>query len=293
MQRKITESLSKRFKWNNMPNSFLFIIPLTPRSYLTENRLALRTLCFDTLLAQTYSNWKALVIGEKNLTGFNSERFITIDFEGPKEEKLQMATRYIIDSGLNPDYIIRLDDDDIFNPGILSQLKDFHFDLYVDKFHSYWDVSSGRIAQQIMYWFPNTCIHKASHALTTFGSFPAGDYKRFRPQPVLIENEHNDFHLYYTDKSKIIYSHKRDPLYLRTLNPDSITSSGTHSYSEYLSRHGYWKKNNLSAFNFLKNYKISEPEKQVMVKQNFLFLIKSLKHRFISLWNYKRIVIKK
>ena len=40
--------------------------------------------------------------------------FILIS-EGPKEENLQVATKYIIDNNISADYIIRLDDDDLFN----------------------------------------------------------------------------------------------------------------------------------------------------------------------------------
>ncbi|MBA2611557.1 MAG: hypothetical protein H0U95_06275 [Bacteroidetes bacterium] len=276
-----------------MPNSFLFIIPLTPRSHLSSQRLSLRKLCFDTLKSQSYSNWKALLIGELLDEEQVSEKFIKIDFEGQKEEKLQKATEYILRKELNCDYIIRLDDDDIFNPVILDSLKDKNFDLCVDKYHSFWDTSSGMISQKIMYWFPNSCIHNKKHALAIVGSFPPGDYQRYKEKPFLIENEHNDFHFHYTEKNNIIFSDKKSPVYLRSLSSGSITSLQANNYSEYMNNFGYWKENNIGAFSFLKKIKIDTGTENKRKKQNLLFFLKSIKNTIISLKVYNKVIINK
>lgn len=276
-----------------MLNSFLFIIPLTPKTHLSPQRLALRKLCFNTLNNQSYSNWKAIIIGELSDEERLNEKFIKIDFEGQKEEKLQKATEYFLSSGLKCDYVIRLDDDDMFNPGILNDLKDKKFDLCVDKYHSFWDVSTGLISQKIMYWFPNSCIQDKKHAFSITGSFPPGDYKRFKAEPFLIENEHNDFHLYYNKDHTIIFSNKNSPVYLRSLSPDSITSSQANNYAEYLDNFGYWKKNSLNSFFFLNTIKISSKKDNIRKKQNFWFFLKSIKNSIISNRVYNKIVIDK
>ena len=141
-------------------NSFLFIIPLTPKRLLTEERQALQELALLTLLGQSYAYWTALLVGETDLK-IDDPRFVQISFEGHKEEKLQCATEYIIDRNLQNTHIIRLDDDDIFNPTLLESLKQADFDLYVDKFQTFWDPANGRVANKIFYWFPNTCIQNA------------------------------------------------------------------------------------------------------------------------------------
>ena len=276
-----------------MSNSFLFIIPLTPCRLLTENRKKLRSICLKTLTSQTYPNWKALLIGSELPDGFSGGNFIHLSYEGYKEEKLQKATQYILSNPLKPDYIIRLDDDDIFNPELLDQLKNLTFDLYVDKYHTFWNSSDGSISQKIFYWFPNTCIHKAEHALQRYGNLPPGNYERFKTNALLIENEHNDFHKYYTIDHKIRFSSKQDPVYLRALNPDSITSiEQVGDFKNYLDRHGYRKKNNLPAFRFL-NGIVSEKTNGSLRGQGLLFLIRQTVQNIRALLNYNKVVLYK
>ena len=119
-----------------MPVSFLFIIPLTPDEYLTPNRKKLRTLCFTALKQQTYHNWDALLIGNSKIE-IEDERFIVLQKGGLKEEKLQFATSYIRNSNFMWNYIIRLDDDDIFNPNILERIHSLEFDILVRLGHCF------------------------------------------------------------------------------------------------------------------------------------------------------------
>ncbi len=273
-----------------MPNSFLFIIPLTPASHLSETRKILRKLCFETLNKQNYSNWKALLIGNKEGIEVNNDKFISLEVDGVKEEKLQLATSFILNNNIEGDYLIRLDDDDIFNPAILFGLKDKKFDLFVDKYQSHWNYANGYISQEVRYWFPNTCIHKREHALKKFGKFPEGEYKRFKDEPMLIETEHNDFHLYYDQNHKIEFATKSDPVYLRVLSSNSITANQEQNFEDYLNKYGYWHFNKLKAFYFL-NHVIAN--KQMFKKQGFTFFLKNLKNNIIANKNYKKIVIDK
>jgi hypothetical protein len=272
-----------------MSNSFLFIIPLTPFSHLTEIRGQLRKICFNALFSQTYSNWQALVIGEINRNELTDNRFINIDYNGPKEEKLQIATQYILTNKLKCDYIIRLDDDDVFNPHLLKKLEKLQFDLYVDMYHSFFDLSSAMISQKIFYWFPNTCIHHRSHALKVFGTFPSGNYHREKEQPFLIENEHNDFSKYYNSKHKIFFAKKNEPLYLRVLNPHSITSLQEKYYKSYREQHGYFKKNNLISFQFLNELEFLNSNKNPL-EQTFKFYLSNFIQSIRGKLNYRRLV---
>ncbi len=272
-----------------MQKTFLFIIPLTPASHLSESRLLLRKLCFDNLLSQTYSGWKALLIGKLTDQEAPGSNFILVDFEGHKEEKLQMATQYIEEHKIEADYIIRLDDDDIFNPQLLKTLSGASFDLYVDKYHYYWSSETGCVSRAVRYWFPNTCIHKRSHALAPFGDFPPGNYTRYKSKCLLIENEHNDFHKYYNRNHRILFSEGNAPTYLRTINSGSITSLQAMSQEDYLNSFGFWKKNKLRDFLFLNRLKVTKKP----IRQTGRFLINDLKSRLISLKNYDRIVIRK
>ncbi len=275
-----------------MSNSFLFIVPLSPPVSLTKSRLFLRKLCFNALISQNYTNWKALLIGTPLNNETHHDNFIYLDFEGHKEEKLQMATQYYLDNNLEFNYIIRLDDDDVFNPFLLNTLAETSCDVYVDKYHSFLNMDNGKISQLIKYWFPNTSIIKSSHAFAEVGNFPTGDYKRFKKRIRLIENEHNDFHFYFKPSHKIINSNKMNPVYLRVLNSDSITSKADNSFINYLNQFGIWKKNKLKSFLFLNDILIKKSE-LVSSNQNLKIKLKFIKENFISLINYDTNVIKK
>lgn len=273
-----------------MSASFLFIVPLTPRSHLTPARRQLRQLCLTSLISQTCTAWKALMIGELQEGEALHENFILLRFEGHKEEKLQKATAYIQDQQLPGDYIIRLDDDDIFNPYLLQTLKSKSFDLFVDRFQTFWNPVTGKVAQKVMYWFPNTCIHRRELALKAFGNFPPGDYTRYTDQPHLIENEHNDFHLFYSQTHRIVFSKRNNPVYLRTMNPDSITAMQSNDYQAYLNQHGFWRSNRFPAFAFLRRLPVSGNK---TTHQRLADFVKAWLGDLRALKNYNKLVVRK
>jgi len=232
--------------------SILFIIPLTPKQHLNDVRRKLQAICFAALKKQGYKHWSAVLIGfTDNLT--KDSRFINILFEGTKEEKLQIATTYIIQNKIQGDFIVRLDDDDIINPYVLETVKKFDFDLYVDKHQWFWHYESGKISRRVWNWFPNTCIHKREHALAEWGDYSKGDFKRFKRQALLIENDHSKLHPYYKDKN-VVFAARKKPLYLRTITSSSITAHNSQNYEFYLKRFGLWHTNNLRDFQFLNGY---------------------------------------
>ncbi|MDG5800310.1 hypothetical protein QA597_08075 [Marinilabiliaceae bacterium ANBcel2] len=234
--------------------SFLFIIPLTPKKIRVGQREVLWSLCKKTLLSQTYENWKAIIIGEdRNFQPQNNNHFHLIPYEGRKEEKLQKATEYIIQNNIPGDYIIRLDDDDIINPTILKKVANLDFDLYVDKYQWFWYYESGMVSNRVWHWFPNTCIHKREHALAEWGDYAKGDFKRFKEQALLIENDHSQLHPYYKNK-KVVFADKNHPVYLRTITFTSITAKNSKDHEKYLKRFGLWEKNNIQDFQFLKEH---------------------------------------
>lgn len=273
-----------------MPSSFLFIIPLSPPERLSDARRALQRRCLQTLIDQNYDNWKAILIGSGLKDGPVSDKFIFLNFEGHKEEKLQKASEYILDRDVRGDYIIRLDDDDIFNSSLLRELSNGDFDLYVDRYQTFWDPVSNKVAQKVMYWFPNTCIHKRQHALKLWGTFPPGEYERFRNRPRLIENEHNDFHLYYSQSHKIIFAKKNNPVYLRAMNRDSITANQASDFRLYLNQHGYWTKNTFRAFHQPGNALVQQ---SVRTGQGIMDRLSAWLLNLRALRSYRKVVVQK
>lgn len=239
-------------------NNFIFIVPKTPVKFLNKERKLLWNLCYKSLLNQNYSRWTAITIGGEILNN-KDDRFIELNFEGRKEEKLQKATQYIIENNIIGDYIIRLDDDDIINPTVLGKASKLEFDLYVDKHQWFWHYESGKISNRVWNWFPNTCIHKREHALTQWGKYAKGDFKHFKNQALLIENDHSKLHPYYKNKN-IIFSDKKHPIYIRTITSSSITAGNAINQEQYLKKFGLWHKNNLKDFQLPENQTSFSPE---------------------------------
>lgn len=263
-------------------NTFLFIIPLTPKTHLTPLRQELQQLCFKTLLSQTYSNWRALIIGEKKPEGTGDKRFIHIDKEGFKELKLQWASQYIRENNLTPNYIIRLDDDDLFNPTILEKYKSISCDVVVDLKHWFLDWGSKQCSRQFRPWFANTVIHKTNNALAIFGEISRKGISQVNDNVSLIETNHANMHEYYIGK-KVVFE-KDSPLYLRVLNEDSITSNSGKSYMDYLKEFGEWDKD--------LPFDLGEIFCMKKVKTKFVFHRKSLKQilsEFFRIRNFKKL----
>ena len=224
-----------------MSNTFIFVIPLTPESNLTPLRKELQQLCFKTLLSQTYSNWKALLVGAVAPKGLEDNRFIHISEEGYKELKLQHAVKYIQETNLKSDYIIRLDDDDLINPSILKYYATSRADVIVDLSQWFIEWESKRISKDFKPWFANTVLHKREHALAEFGVIAREGVSQINSYVPLIATNHALMHIYYKGKN-IKFAPRNKPIYLRVINPDSITSNNSQSYQGYLRNFGLWKK---------------------------------------------------
>ena len=202
-----------------MDKSFLFITPLTPKRLITPLRILLFEQFIKSLQNQSYKNWEALLIGEEDRVDGNM-KYISLKAES-KEIKLIFAKEYILNLKTKPDYIIRIDDDDLINPFILERVALLNFDCYSDSHHAFYDLVSSRISLQKRSWFANTVIHKYEHAMILIGE----------DQIPLIQCDHSKiWHLFYKDKT-VIYSERSAPIYLRVLSPTTVTS-GIHAINK-------------------------------------------------------------
>jgi hypothetical protein len=230
--------------------SFLFIVPLTPSDYLTPLRKELFDLFLAALNGQKYKNWQALLVGEEDRTEGN---MVYKKITGrSKEVKLMFAHEYISSLADKPDYIIRIDDDDLISPDVLQYVSDsaVDFDCMADKFHCYYDIVSGKICQVKNTWLPNTVIHKTEHALSKFGRDNI---------PLMLLDHSKDWMEYYSTK-KIAWAEKNAPVYLRVMSPTTGTSN-MHTlrlldftdamlsqYESSISRIGKWKHMHIASF---------------------------------------------
>lgn len=247
-----------------MQVDYLFLIPLMPIAKMNPQRSALRKLCFSQLrkLNCSYRVWLLGDI-EKNDTDFEIIKVKGVS----KEDKLREAAKMLEASVVPPaKYLVRLDDDDLINPEVFDAFAKEDFDCCTDRYHSFYDLSSGKVSSQKRNWFPNTTILRYNHAMQKVpvqGGTALTGKRNF-----LIACDHSRaWHLYFADK-KVKYTLKNKCLYLRILNPGSITArKNTHTeYGEYLSGFGTWS----SPFP-LKDLSLQEDLKDIWFHENDSF----------------------
>ncbi|MCW3071663.1 MAG: hypothetical protein JWO44_1553 [Bacteroidetes bacterium] len=255
--------------------TFLFITTLTPSSLLSPLRASLFDLYKDSLNGQTYPNWQALLIGEEEK---KQGRIIYKKTDAvSKGDKLKVAYEYLLSLEVKPDYIIRLDDDDLISQYALEYAGGLDFDCCSDLYHSFYDIASGLTSQQHRDWLPNTIIHKYEHAVAAYGDSGL---------PLFNQDHSQAWHRYYAGK-KIHFVPKKHPVYLRVLSPTTITSKidplhsekfeniDMNAYSAYLKGFGKWRNFNLCDFEcyrpqLLQTWEEFSGLKITALKRNFL-----------------------
>lgn len=211
-----------------------------------------------SLYNQSYTNWKALWIGEKE---FEDDHIKEVKVNGKNELSYVYSRKDVLDYINDCDYIVKLDDDDIILPNTLQIASQLDFDCYCDAYHTFYDISSGVLTQQNRPWIASTCIHKKEHALIhQNGEKRADNFIN----SLFYGNHAKDWIAFYKSK-KIIYADKKNPVYVRILSPTSITAGAktfpvksvndidmTHYY-KYLKEFGVWHNVVLNQFEQFKN----------------------------------------
>jgi len=260
---------------------FLFITTLTPTQFLSPLRSALFEIYLKALNNQSYSHWEALLIGE---TEKHHEKIKYIRTDAiTKSEKLKIAYDYIINMPVKPDYIIRMDDDDLISPFALEQVVQTEFDSYSDLYHSFYDITSGKISQQKRTWFPNTIIHKYHHAVAEFGE---------EGLPLFMHDHSKSWHIYYSGK-KNLFAHKKHPLYLRIISPTNQSLKGMNgiiSYEQYIAKYGFWHYEKFDEYEQYVIELINEAEKNLHNKINRKLSFNNYLQQYItySIYRYQR-----
>jgi hypothetical protein len=258
-------------------SEFIFIIPRTPKAYKTKIRESLWEITQQSLINQTYISWQALVVCDDFDEKPADERFIYIISEALKKgEKINDAINYIISNKIDVDFVIRLDDDDVMMPDSLKKSLNYDFDVYADKYHTFYDLSSGLSSIVKRKWLANTVIHKVSHA------FKISDDTGLH----IINHDHSlKWHRYYKDK-KIVYSKMNQPIYIRILSPVSLSAIEADNYETYLSFFGKWKFSMPDQFKkYSTQLKIIQNENNLFIKiRNYSYFsnIKSKLHKIFS-----------
>lgn len=240
--------MTEEAKLFRMQNHFCFIIPRTPKKFRTGFREFLWQQTLQSLKAQQYNNWQALVVGEREDIG--DDRFVFLEQDlVEKRKKLCSALEFIRQMQVKPDYLIRLDDDDLFSSTVLERVKEVQADCIADRFHGFVELVTGKISQQKRSWLANTVAHKTSHALQLMDASDPDSY-------LLVQDHSKAWHPYYLGRS-VYWTEKEQPFYLRVLAPGSITSKAASQsgdlaadYLSYLLGFGSWSTspNSLKGF---------------------------------------------
>lgn len=235
-------------------NKFLFITHQTPYAKQTELRKQLNVAHRNSLLNQTYKEWRALVFGAQE--GEEGHFLFVKLSDADKETKFKelfalFQSREIMNVVNQFDYIVKLDDDDIISPTLLEELAELDFDCCYDEYHTFYEITSGQVTQQKRPWIASTCVHKRQHAFAQYsgkGASPVGN---------LLYSVHSDsWHTYYQGKNVIKRSANK-PTYLRVLSPTSITANDNKNFSviesnehylKYLMRFGTWGSASILGF---------------------------------------------
>lgn len=227
-----------------MMNDLSFIIVTTYGPHLGDEkdiRHKLHQHFMEAINDVAYSNFQVYLFGHLPSSKQDIINFVKAN-GNTKEQKLQFAKNFLLESGLKSDYILRLDDDDILNPHAFSHVNISRPDVYADLYHSFINIDSGLIAQQKRPWFPNTTIIKWDLAFS----------KLFLNNAMLFNFQHNLWSRFLKEaNASIEYADKLNPLYLRVLSSSSITSLETQSksdYGQYLAQFGAFKELELLDF---------------------------------------------
>ena len=171
----------------------------------------------ESLKAQTYTEWKALRIGEEERTDGPIQTVDAASAESLGTIYQRPDVKALIDWA---DYIVKLDDDDIILPHTLEIASQLEFDCYADRFHTFHDLTTGRTTQQMRPWIAATCIHKKEHAITlNRGEGVADNFINS-----LFYGEHGRDWIAYYAKRNIRFAHPTTPVYVRVLSPSSKSS---------------------------------------------------------------------
>ena len=119
-------------------NFFVFIIPRTPKQFRNSLRECLWEKTKQSILQQKYSYWQALVVDDHEETQGKISYINSAALK--KGEKLQFALKFIETWNNKPDYVIRLDDDDIINSTALEFVKNKSFDIAIDSYHTFYEI---------------------------------------------------------------------------------------------------------------------------------------------------------
>lgn len=217
---------------------FLFITCLTPESMMTDLRKDFHQAYLEALLVQSHTNWTAFLLGEKEGEDGNIHY---IKCKGTsKEDKLLEAARLLTNMPVKPEFIVRLDDDDLIGKDTLQTVEKNKatYDVFTDHYQYMFDSYSGKMLSKAFPWWPSTLVMKYSDAMAPQAAF--------ENRPLFACPHDRAFHPYFKDRS-VFYFARMQPAYVRIFSPVSLSfrlyngQLNIEKYKSYVNAYGFWK----------------------------------------------------
>lgn len=217
---------------------FLFVTCLTPESMMSNLRKDFHQAYVDALLAQSHTNWAAFLLGEKDAVEGNIHY---IKCEGTsKEDKLVEVSRLLSNMPIKPEFIVRLDDDDLIGKDALQivERNKNTYDVFTDRYQYMFDSYAGKTLSKVYPWWPSTIVMRYEDAMT----FQPG----FGNKPLFACPHDLAFHPYFKGR-KVFYFERKQPCYARIFSPVSQSfrlyngQLNIEKYRSYVDEYGFWK----------------------------------------------------
>jgi hypothetical protein len=189
------------------------------------------------LFEQSHANWTAFLLGEKEGVEGNIHY---IKCEGTsKEDKLVEAARLLNSMPVKPEFIVRLDDDDLIGKDTLQTVEKNKntYDVFTDRYQYMFDSYSGKILSKVYPWWPSTLVMKYSDAVALQ---PA-----FGNRPLFACPHDLALHPYFKGR-KVFYFERMQPGYVRIFSPVSQSfrlyngELNIEKYRAYVNGYGFW-----------------------------------------------------
>jgi len=229
----------------------VYIVALTPIACLSDIRRDLQKVTIASLLAQTSTNWQALLVGEVereegNLLFLKSQAV-------SKGDKILFAMSYLERQGKKPKYIARLDDDDVISPNAIERIENLDYDCYADTHQLLFSLINGKTCFFRPKFMPNTVFHRYYCATSKVATLVGNTLVQ---EPLINSDHAQDFAKFYQGR-RVLHSPKYDPIYLRVLSPVCETMMGARrtspdpafaSFDKVAQQYGVWLYHDLPQF---------------------------------------------
>lgn len=217
--------------------SFLFITCLTPESMMSELRKDFHQAYLDALMGQSHTDWTAFLLGEKEGLEGNIRYIKCVGTS--KEDKLVEATRLLNSMPVKPEFIVRLDDDDLIGEYTLQAVETHKntYDVFTDRYQYMFDSYTGKTLSKIYPWWPSTIVMRYADAMTL--------QPGFENRPLFACPHDLVFHQYFKGR-KVFYFERMQPCYARIFSPVSQSfrlyngQLNIEKYRSYVDEYGFW-----------------------------------------------------